>query len=87
VAGTDRFLGISFLTKILRSSGGFFIDREKLKDPLYQSIVQEYVQMLLNKKITIEHFIEMERSRSGKVRRSKSQIIRYVFQAYFKNPS
>ena len=35
VCATDAFLNITFLTKILRKSGGFFVNRDKLKDPLY----------------------------------------------------
>lgn len=87
VCGTEIFLNITVLTKILRGSGGFFINRDKLKDPLYKTIVAEYFQILLGKKITIEHFIEMERSKSGKTRRAKDKILKYIFNSYFNNPT
>ena len=39
VCGTEKFLHISFVTKILRASGGFFIEREQLKKRVYKAIL------------------------------------------------
>jgi len=44
------------------------------------------VDHILKKKGSMEHFIEMERSRTGKTRRARHQFISFIFDSFFRNP-
>lgn len=59
VAAGQDFLGLSFLSRFIRHSGGFFIRRSFGSDELYWAIFHEYVQEhLLNCDRPLEFFIE-----------------------------
>ncbi|XP_062522970.1 glycerol-3-phosphate acyltransferase 1, mitochondrial-like [Corticium candelabrum] len=74
------------LSLLLRCLGGFFI-RRKLedanghRDPIYNTILQEYIQCLLKQGEHIEFFLEGCRSRSGKVLRPKCGLLSMVVDA------
>lgn len=66
IAAGDN-LDMPVVGKALKGAGAFFIRRSWADDQLYTSIVQEYVQELLEGGYNIECFIEGTRSRTGKL--------------------
>ena len=67
VAAGQDFLGLSFLSKVIRHCGAFFIRRSFGSDELYWAIFQQYVQEhLTNCDRPLEFFIEGTRSRTSK---------------------
>jgi len=86
VCATENFLNISFITSILRKTGGFFFNQDHKGDDLYRACVYEYIKRLVGSKAVLEHFIEMQRSKSGKISRAKIQVLPYFVDAYLANP-
>ena len=76
---TEKFEAEPVFKNIMRSAGAFFIDREKLKNPVYRVVLKEYFQTLLDKKVSIEHFAELKRSRAGKIRKVNHKILDFIF--------
>ena len=75
VNSTEDFLNISILSKILRSSGAFFTKKNKKNyGKLYSEIVSEYLKILLEENCNIEIFLEVSRSRSGKVMNANNEV-------------
>jgi 1-acyl-sn-glycerol-3-phosphate acyltransferase len=66
IAAGDN-LDMPVVGKALKGAGAFFIRRSWADDQLYTTIVQEYVQELLEGGYNIECFIEGTRSRTGKL--------------------
>lgn len=67
VAAGQDFLGLSFLSKVIRHCGAFFIRRSFGSDELYWGIFHQYVQEhLTNCDRPCEFFIEGTRSRTSK---------------------
>ncbi|KAF9116743.1 hypothetical protein BGX27_011057 [Mortierella sp. AM989] len=66
IAAGDN-LDMPIVGNALKGAGAFFIRRTWADDPLYSSIVLEYVQELLEGGFNIECFIEGTRSRTGKL--------------------
>lgn len=66
IAAGDN-LDMPIVGKALKGAGAFFIRRSWADDQLYTTIVQEYVQELLEGGYNIECFIEGTRSRTGKL--------------------
>ncbi|RNA09855.1 dihydroxyacetone phosphate acyltransferase-like [Brachionus plicatilis] len=67
IAAGQDFLSMSFISKMIRHCGGFFIRRSFGSDELYWAIFREYVQQhLSNCDRPLEFFIEGTRSRTSK---------------------
>jgi glycerone phosphate O-acyltransferase len=67
IAAGEDFLGLSFLSNVIRHTGAFFIRRSFGSDELYWAIFHEYVQQhLTNCDRPLEFFIEGMRSRTSK---------------------
>ncbi|KAJ3000165.1 hypothetical protein HDV02_000448 [Globomyces sp. JEL0801] len=69
---------------VLRHNGAFFIRREWGGDRLYVTIMQEYVEYLLNKGYNIEAFIEGTRSRTGKLLQPKFGFLKLILESILK---
>lgn len=52
-------------------------------DPLYKTIFNEYVQMLLGDRHSIEFFVEGTRARSGKMLNPKFGLLNVLTNSYF----
>lgn len=87
VCGTENFLNIPVITTILKNSGGFFVHKDKLDDELYRACVYEYISKLIRSKTIIEHFIEMSRSKNGKIQRARNVVLPFFIDAFLENPS
>jgi glycerone phosphate O-acyltransferase len=86
VAAGEDFLGLSHVSKLLRSSGAFFIRRSFGSDELYWGIFHEYVQQhLINADSPLEFFLEGTRSRTSKYLSPKQGMLATCLECIFKN--
>ncbi|GAA5896942.1 hypothetical protein JCM5296_002664 [Sporobolomyces johnsonii] len=79
VAGEN--LNMPIVGPTLAKCGAFFIRRTFGPDPLYSTVVKDYIEQLLANGKNIECFIEGSRSRTGKLLPPKLGILKYVCDA------
>ena len=72
---------------ILRRSGVFFIRREFKNNEPYKYVLRQYIDYLLEKRFTLEWYIEGGRSRSGKLREPRLGMLSYVVGSYRRGSS
>lgn len=76
VAGDN--LNIPLLGPFLQHAGAMWIRRSFGNDPLYQTVVQSYIDTLLQEGFNFECFIEGGRSRTGKLLSPKFGILNFI---------
>ncbi|MCJ1391337.1 hypothetical protein MMC18_004200 [Xylographa bjoerkii] len=79
VAGDN--LALPGLKQFLQSAGAMWIRRSFAGDALYTTIVQSYIDTLLQMGMNIEAFIEGSRSRTGKLLSPKFGILSFIMDA------
>lgn len=67
---------------LIRRSGVFFIRRTFKDNPLYKFVLQQYVDYLIEKRFTLEWYLEGGRSRSGKLLPPRFGLFANVVDAY-----
>jgi glycerol-3-phosphate O-acyltransferase len=67
---------------LVRRSGVFFIRRSFKDDSIYKFVLQSYVDYLVEKRFSLEWYIEGGRSRSGKLLPPRFGMLAYVVDAY-----
>ena len=67
---------------LVRRSGVFFIRRTFKDNPLYNLVLHHYVDYLIEKRFSLEWYIEGGRSRSGKLLPPRFGMLAYVVDAY-----
>ncbi len=67
---------------LVRRSGVFFIRRSFKDDPVYKFVLQHYVDYLIEKRFSLEWYIEGGRSRSGKLLPPRFGLLAHVVDAY-----
>ena len=67
---------------LLRRSGIFFIRREFKKNEPYKFVLRQYIDYLLEKRFSLEWYIEGGRSRTGKLREPRLGMLAYVVDSY-----
>ena len=67
---------------IVRRSGVFFIRRTFKDNDVYKFVLQHYVDYLVEKRFSLEWYIEGGRSRSGKLLPPRFGLLAYVVDAY-----
>jgi glycerol-3-phosphate O-acyltransferase len=67
---------------LVRRSGVFFIRRSFKDDPVYKFVLRHYVDYLIEKRFSLEWYIEGGRSRSGKLLPPRFGLLAYVVDAY-----
>ncbi len=67
---------------LLRRSGIFFIRRSFKDNEPYKFVLRQYLDYLIEKRFTLEWFIEGGRSRSGKLRPPQLGMLAYVADSY-----
>ncbi len=67
---------------IIRRSGVFFIRRSFKNDPIYKFVLHHYIDFLIEKRFSLEWYIEGERSRSGKLLPPRFGLLAHVVDAY-----
>jgi glycerol-3-phosphate O-acyltransferase len=67
LSGNKEWADITLVSQILKLCGGFFLERKKIENPLYQVLVEEFLAAILKQRYIIGYQIERRRQRSGKV--------------------
>lgn len=72
------------LGPLVRRSGVFFIRRTFKDNPVYKFVLRNYVDYLIEKRFSLEWYIEGGRSRSGKLLPPRFGMLAYVVDAYLR---
>jgi glycerol-3-phosphate O-acyltransferase len=72
---------------LVRRSGVFFIRRTFKDNPVYKFVLQSYIDYLIEKRFTLEWYIEGGRSRSGKLLPPRFGLLANVVDAYRRGKS
>jgi glycerol-3-phosphate O-acyltransferase len=77
-------INMNFLVagSLLRRSGIFFIRRTFKDDEVYKFVLRQYIDYLIEKRFSLEWYIEGTRSRSGKLMPPRFGLLAYVVDAY-----
>ncbi len=67
---------------LVRRTGVFFIRRSFKDNPVYKFVLRQYVDFLVEKRFSMEWYIEGGRSRSGKLLPPRFGILAYVVDAW-----
>ena len=67
---------------LVRRSGTFFIRRTFRDNPVYKFVLQHYIDYLIEKRFSLEWYIEGGRSRSGKLLPPRFGLLARVVDAY-----
>ncbi len=67
---------------LVRRSGVFFIRRTFKDNPVYKFVLRQYIDYLIEKRFSLEWYIEGGRSRSGKLLPPRLGLLAYVVDAY-----
>ncbi len=67
---------------LVRRSGTFFIRRSFRDDEVYKFVLHHYIDYLIEKRFTLEWYIEGGRSRSGKLLPPRFGLLAYVVDSY-----
>jgi glycerol-3-phosphate O-acyltransferase len=67
---------------LIRRSGVFFIRRTFKDDPVYKLVLRQYIAYLVEKRFSLEWYIEGGRSRSGKLLPPRLGLLMYVIDAF-----
>jgi glycerol-3-phosphate O-acyltransferase len=68
--------------QLVRRSGVFFIRRSFKDDAVYKFVLQHYIDYLVEKRFTLEWYVEGGRSRTGKLLPPRFGMLAYVVDAY-----
>jgi len=66
---------------LLRRAGIFFIRRSFKSDEVYKFVLRRYIEYLIDKRFSLEWYIEGSRSRSGKLLFPRFGLLHYAAQA------
>ncbi|HXK25200.1 MAG TPA: glycerol-3-phosphate 1-O-acyltransferase [Myxococcota bacterium] len=72
---------------LVRRSGVFFIRRSFKDDAVYKFVLRHYIDYLVEKRFSLEWYIEGGRSRSGKLLPPRFGLLAYVVDAYRRGKS
>jgi glycerol-3-phosphate O-acyltransferase len=67
---------------LIRRSGLFFIRRSFKDDPVYKLVLRQYIDYLIEKRFSLEWYIEGGRSRSGKLLPPRLGLLAYVIDSF-----
>lgn len=75
------------LGPLVRRSGVFFIRRSFKDNPVYKLVLRHYIDYLIEKRFSLEWYVEGGRSRSGKLLPPRFGLLAYVVDAYRRGKS
>jgi glycerol-3-phosphate O-acyltransferase len=67
---------------LIRRSGLFFIRRTFKDDPVYKLVLRQYIDYLIEKRFSLEWYVEGSRSRSGKLLPPRLGLLAYVIDSF-----
>ncbi|MDO8362056.1 MAG: glycerol-3-phosphate 1-O-acyltransferase [Actinomycetota bacterium] len=83
---THTFGGINMaiwpIGPLFRLGGTIFIRRDASDNPVYKAMLREYVGYLMEKRFSLQWYVEGGRSRTGKLLPPKLGLLSYVVDAY-----
>ena len=80
-------LNLPIVGTLLRKGGAFFMRRSFQNDTLYKAVFEEYLGQLFSKGYSVEYFIEGTRSRTGRILKPKTGLLRMTIQNFLQNPT
>lgn len=78
-------LDLPIIGPLLRRAGAFFMRRSFRENPLYKSVFDEYLHLLLSRGYSVEYFIEGGRSRLGRMRSPRAGMINMTLRAFYRD--
>ena len=75
-------LNIPLIGPLLRRGGAFFMRRRFADDPIYSAVFAEYVHQVLRRGHPVEYFIEGGRSRTGRLLRPRTGMLRMTIRSH-----
>lgn len=84
LTGADQAIGP--FAALGRRAGVVLLRRSMGDDPIYRAAVREYLGQLLAKRFNLEWYIEGGRTRTGKLRRPRYGLLRYLAGALDERP-
>ncbi|MBL4712088.1 MAG: glycerol-3-phosphate 1-O-acyltransferase PlsB [Gammaproteobacteria bacterium] len=82
-----RNLNMPVIGSLLRKGGAFFIRRSFRDNPLYSTVMFEYLASQLAMGMPIEYFVEGGRSRTGRLLQPKPGMLAMTIRAFLKYPN
>ena len=80
-------LNLPIVGTLLRKGGAFFMRRSFQNDTLYKAVFEEYLGQLFSKGFSVEYFIEGTRSRTGRILKPKTGLLRMTIQNFLRDPT
>ena len=80
-------LNLLIVGALLRKGGAFFMRRSFQNDTLYKAVFEEYLGQLFSRGYSVEYFIEGTRSRTGRILKPKTGLLRMTIQNFLQNPT
>ncbi len=77
-------LNMPVVGPLLRRGGAFFMRRSFRSNPLYATVFDEYLSLILSSGVAMEYFIEGTRSRTGRLLPPKAGMIQMTVRAYLR---
>ena len=86
IAAGDN-LDMPLVGSLLRRGGAFFLRRSFKGEPLYATVFDEYLHLMLARGFPIEYFIEGGRSRTGRTLTPKAGILGMTIRSFVRSHS
>ncbi len=77
-------LNLPIVGPLLRRGGAFFMRRSFRSNPLYATVFDEYLSLILARGVSMEYFIEGTRSRTGRLLPPKAGMLQMTVRAYLR---
>src|SRR6266849_5463778 len=81
-ASRGIYMNFFSLGPVFRRTGVFFIRRSFKDNPVYKFVLRQYIDYLIEKRFSLEWYIEGGRSRSGKLLPPRFGLLANVVDAY-----
>lgn len=78
-------LNLPVVGSILRRGGAFFMRRSFKDNPLYSTVFNEYMHVILTRGYSIEYFVEGGRSRSGRMLPARTGMLAMTVESYLRD--
>lgn len=80
-------LNLPVIGTVLRRGGAFFMRRSFKDNPLYSTVFNEYLHIILSRGYSIEYFVEGGRSRSGRMLNPRPGMLKMTVESFIRDSS
>ena len=87
LCGDEVLFNLGIASYLMKSTTGFKISSEMMKDKLYKTVIESYIFSLLDHGQLIELFLEKKRSRTGKITKPTEDLFNEIIKVYLNNRS